>query len=66
MDQATHRMVFRSFFSTKGSKETGLGLMVTEKIVREHGGAITVESEPGKGALFVVRLPHRELPEERE
>ncbi len=64
MDPETLRQVFRGFFSTKGSKGTGLGLMVTEKIVREHGGTIRVESDPGKGTLFTVRLPHRELVEE--
>jgi signal transduction histidine kinase len=64
MDPETRRQVFRGFFSTKGSKGTGLGLMVTEKIVREHGGKIRVESDPGKGTLFVIRLPNREYTEE--
>jgi signal transduction histidine kinase len=66
MDETTRRQVFRGFFSTKGSKGTGLGLMVTEKIVREHDGTITVESEPGKGTLFVIRIPQRELPDDQD
>ena len=63
MDPETRSRIFRGFFSTKGAKGTGLGLMVTEKIVREHGGTIQVESEPGKGTLFVIRLPVREIDE---
>jgi signal transduction histidine kinase len=59
MDEATRKQVFRSFFSTKGSKGTGLGLMVTEKIIREHGGTIELASEPGKGTSLRVRLPQR-------
>lgn len=61
MDEATKRKVFRSFFSTKGSRGTGLGLMITEKIVREHGGEIKVESQPGMGSKFIVHLPHSEV-----
>lgn len=60
MTEELRQQVFRSFFSTKGSKGTGLGLMVTEKIVREHGGTITLFSEPGKGTVFRVRLPRRD------
>ena len=48
--------VFQSFFSTKGTKGTGLGLMITKKIVDEHGGAIAVDSDPGKGTRFVIRF----------
>ncbi len=49
--------IFRPFVSTKGSKGTGLGLPVSRKIMREHGGDILVESRPGKGSRFVLRLP---------
>jgi signal transduction histidine kinase len=49
--------LFTEFFSTKGAKGTGLGLPVTAKIVREHGGRIEVESEVGEGTRFVVWLP---------
>jgi signal transduction histidine kinase len=59
MDQATKEKVFRTFFSTKGSRGTGLGLMITRKIVHEHGGVIELESEKGKGTRFIVRLPER-------
>jgi signal transduction histidine kinase len=49
--------IFKPFVSTKGSKGTGLGLAVSRKILREHGGDITVESQVGKGSKFILRLP---------
>jgi signal transduction histidine kinase len=49
--------IFRPFVSTKGSKGTGLGLPVSRKILREHGGDILVESRVGKGSRFILRLP---------
>ncbi len=49
--------IFAPFFSTKGSKGTGLGLASTQKIIREHGGEIILESEPGAGAKFTIVLP---------
>jgi signal transduction histidine kinase/pSer/pThr/pTyr-binding forkhead associated (FHA) protein len=49
--------IFRPFVSTKGAKGTGLGLAVSRKNLREHGGDILVESRPGKGSRFVLRLP---------
>ncbi len=49
--------IFRPFVSTKGSRGTGLGLAVSRKILREHGGDITVVSQVGKGSKFVLKLP---------
>jgi signal transduction histidine kinase len=57
MDEETKQKVFQIFFSTKGSKGTGLGLMIAKKIVDEHGGVIFLSSEKGKGAAFTARLP---------
>jgi signal transduction histidine kinase len=49
--------IFRPFVSTKGSRGTGLGLPVSRKILREHGGDIVVQSVPEKGSKFTLRLP---------
>jgi signal transduction histidine kinase len=50
------RRIFEPFFTTK-TKGTGLGLAVARRIVEEHGGAIKVESEEGRGTSFVIELP---------
>lgn len=47
--------IFKPFISTKGSRGTGLGLPVSRKILREHGGDLTAESGPG--GRFVFRIP---------
>lgn len=60
MDEEIRAKIFHSFFSTKGSRGTGLGLMITKKIVDEHGGVIRVESEKAKGTKFSLKLPERE------
>ncbi len=57
MCNAVQEKLFTSFFSTKGHRGTGLGLLVTHKAVEEHGGTIEVVSEEGKGTVFTLRLP---------
>lgn len=51
--------IFRPFVSTKGSRGTGLGLAVSRKALREHGGDIVVDSRVGVGSVFTLRLPLR-------
>jgi two-component system, NtrC family, sensor kinase len=51
--------IFKPFVSSKGSRGTGLGLAVSRKILREHGGDIQVQSQVGKGSKFILRLPMR-------
>jgi signal transduction histidine kinase len=49
--------IFKPFVSTKGSRGTGLGLPVSRKILREHGGDIHVQSVTDKGSKFSLRIP---------
>lgn len=51
--------VFEPYFTTKKSG-SGLGLMITQRIVRAHGGELVIESDPGKGLKLTIRLPRRD------
>lgn len=50
--------IFEPYF-TKKSRGSGLGLLIVERIIREHGAELTVESEPGNGAKFIIGFPLR-------
>jgi PAS domain S-box-containing protein len=62
MDYEIKKKIFTTFFTTKGLGGSGLGLLMTKKIVHEHGGKIDLKSDPGKGTTFRIRLPRRRLP----
>jgi PAS domain S-box-containing protein len=57
MPETVRRRIFEPFFSTKGDAGSGLGLSMVYSIVRRHGGDIRVESEPGRGAAFILTFP---------
>jgi len=61
MSEEVRNKLFSSFFSTKGAKGTGLGLLVTGKLIEEHQGRIDVASEEGLGTTFTIRLPVKRL-----
>jgi signal transduction histidine kinase len=54
--------IFDLFYSSKGQAGTGLGLFIARQVIQQHGGRIEVESAPGQGTRFRVRLP-RVLPD---
>jgi len=62
MDYEVKKKVFTTFFTTKGLGGTGLGLLMTKKIIQEHGGTIKLQSRPGKGTTFSIRLARKRLP----
>jgi K+-sensing histidine kinase KdpD len=61
MDQETQEKMFTLFFSSKGSKGTGLGMFIAHHVITQHGGSIRVASKPGEGSRFLIHLPRQRL-----
>ncbi|HWU37583.1 MAG TPA: ATP-binding protein [Candidatus Acidoferrum sp.] len=63
MDRETREKMFSLFFSSKGTEGTGLGLFIAKKVIEKHHGQIQVESRPGEGTRFTVRIPKAKQPQ---
>lgn len=60
MSRPTLEKIFEPFFTTK-DKGTGLGLAIVFNIIQKHNGRITIDSEEGKGATFIITLPKGDI-----
>ncbi|MCK5695122.1 MAG: response regulator [Desulfobacula sp.] len=58
MDKDTQKRLFDPMFSSKGGKGTGLGLLVTSKLIEEHNGVIEIKTSLGDGSTFTIKLPY--------
>jgi PAS domain S-box-containing protein len=56
------QMIFTNFFTTKGTKGTGLGMLTVRKSTHEHGGKVVFESQEGQGSVFRLIFPRENLP----
>ena len=59
MDEVTKANVFTPYFSSTGGHSTGLGLFISNRILSQHGGSITLESEPDTGSRFSIKIPKK-------
>jgi len=61
MDEDIQKQLFNPMFSSKGGKGTGLGLLVTGKLIEEHNGVIETETSHGNGSTFRIKLPYEKV-----
>jgi len=67
MNEKTKSQIFNPFFTTKrGKGGTGLGLAIAFRIIEEHGGNISVNSEPNVGTTFTIKIPAKPLSENKK
>ncbi len=66
MPEEVKNKLFNKFYSTKGARGTGLGLVITRKVIQEHKGKIHVESQPNEGTTFTIEIPVRYADEQNE
>ncbi|MFL2876578.1 MAG: nitrogen regulation protein NR(II) [Pontiellaceae bacterium] len=59
MDSGQLSSIYEPYHTTK-SEGTGLGMMIVQRIMRDHGGEISINSEPGKGTRFILRFPRED------
>lgn len=57
MDEATRLNAFKPFFTTKGDRGTGLGLVIVDQIVSRAGGRVSIDSDVGRGTTIMIYLP---------
>ncbi|OGV18935.1 MAG: hypothetical protein A2X47_04425 [Lentisphaerae bacterium GWF2_38_69] len=57
MSKEVQEQIFNSFFTTKGTEGTGLGLEIVHRVIKNHNGAISVQSQPDKGSSFDIFIP---------
>jgi signal transduction histidine kinase len=57
MSKSQLAQIFEPFYTTK-TRGTGLGLPICRRAIEAHGGTISVDSEPGKGAEFTITIPY--------
>jgi signal transduction histidine kinase len=60
MDIETRDNLFSLFYSSKGREGTGLGLFLSNKIITQHGGSISVDSVEGQGSRFTIKIPFQQ------
>jgi signal transduction histidine kinase len=59
MDQETREKMFTLFFTSKGSRGTGLGLFIAHRVIQQHGGTVHVTSALNQGTELTIRLPRK-------